>query len=424
LASGNTTGSVYSQPLPHLEASDLQRFAAGRSEFAARWVPPFVSGGHWGRGPQSNAESCIACHPANGRGRTPDGPQEEPHALSLRLAQPGSDRIGRPRPHPAYGTHLNREGILGQLVEEGDFRIAYQYKTISLTDGRRIELRYPVVRFVSLWYGPIGNETIVSLRLAQPVFGLGLLEAVAESTLHEIAARQQRLGFNGRVNIAVDEARGKQAVGRFGHKASQPSLRQQTAAAFHEEIGVTSNVFPQQQCWPIQKACYRAASVSGVEARDEQIELITDYLQLLAPPKQRNSNDPLVVRGKHLFENAQCAVCHVPELKTSPAASHVILRERTIRPYTDLLLHDMGPGLADGRREFKAGTSDWRTAPLWGIGLRAEVNGNTGLLHDGRARNIVEAILWHGGEADVSRRAFIDMSLQDQLALTRFVESL
>ncbi|UCH46675.1 MAG: c-type cytochrome [Betaproteobacteria bacterium] len=417
-------GIDYSQPLNDLNAPGLRSFAAGQAEFAARWVPPFLSGGHWGRGPQSNAESCLSCHPGNGRGRAPDGPGEPPHSLVLRLAKPGTDEAGRPQPHPAYGTHLNRHGILGQLIEEGDFRVEYSKREVALADGSRVELRSPTVRLAALWYGPTGDDTTVSLRLAQPVFGLGLLEAVADSTILDLAEQQQRIGFNGRPNRVIDEATGEYMIGRFAHKASQPYLRHQVAAAFHDEMGVTSNLFPQEQCWPIQKACYRVERVIGVEARDEQLDSITDYLRLLAAPRQREMNDPLVRRGAGLFDKAKCSVCHVPELKTGSNAVHAQLRNRTIRPYTDLLLHDMGDGLADGRREFDAGGRDWRTPPLWGIGLRAMVNGNSELLHDGRARNVTEAILWHGGEADVSRQEFINMNEQDRRALLRFVESL
>ncbi len=424
LAADKAGASVYSQPLSHLRALELQRFAAGKKEFAARWVPPFLSGGHWGRGPQSNAEACLVCHPGNGRGRAPDGPNEEPHSLVLRLALPGTDDAGRPRPHPAYGTHLNRHGILGQLVEEGDFRVAYTKREVALADGTRVELRSPAIRFAALWYGPIGDETIFSLRLAQPVFGLGLLEAVPDSAILALAGRQQQLGFNGRPNLVIDQATGKRMVGRFGYKASQPTVRHQVAAAFHDEMGVTSELFPEEQCWPIQKACYQVERVKGVEARDQQLDSITAYLHLLAPPMQRDAGDPTVRRGAALFDRARCSVCHIPELNTGRDAKYAPLRDRTIRPYTDLLLHDMGEGLADGRHEFDAGGRDWRTPPLWGIGLRAIANGNTQLLHDGRARNVTEAILWHGGEAAVSQRVFVNMSKAERNALLRFIESL
>ena len=423
-ADETVSGAAYSQPLAHPDASALQRFAEGKSEFEARWVAPFLSGGHWGRGPQSNAESCVECHPGNGRGRAPDNPQDEPQSLVLRLARPGTDSAGQPRPHPAYGTLLNRYGILGELVEEGNFRIVYEYRHVTLADGTTMELRNPVVRIAALWFGPIGEDTILSPRLAQPVYGLGLLEAVSDSTIVALAEQQRRIGFSGRPNLVPDMISGEQMVGRFGHKASQPRLRQQVAAAFHDEIGVTSSLFPQEQCWPIQEQCYKVERISGVEATDEQLDLITDYLRLLAPPPQRDISNPAIRRGATLFEMAQCAVCHIPQINTGAGAAYAPLRNRTIHAYTDLLLHDMGPGLADGRREFGAGGSDWRTPPLWGIGLHKTVNRKAGLLHDGRARNIAEAILWHGGEADRARQIFIDMSEQQRTDLIRFVESI
>jgi len=423
-AASSGDSGAYSQSLTRLGTSELHRFAAGKSEFAARWVAPFLSGGHWGRGPQSNTDSCLACHAANGRGKAPEDAGEKPQSLVLRLAMPGTDASGRPRPHQVYGTTLNRDGVLGRVVEEGDFRVAYKTRAVVLTGNQSVQLRTPVVRFAALWYGPIGKKTILSLRLAQPVYGLGLLEAVPESTLRAIAERQRAIGLNGRLNMVLDESSGQRKPGRFGLKASEPDLRQQVAAAFYDELGVTSNVFPQEQCPVLQQACERIDRVSGVEARDLQLDLIADYLRLLAAPEQRDADDPQVVRGARQFDNAGCSVCHVPEVTTGNAAQFEALRNRTIHPYSDLLLHDMGTGLADGRREFDADGQDWRTPPLWGIGLRSAVNGNTNLLHDGRARTITEAILWHGGEADGSREAFLKMSTQERAALIRFIESL
>jgi len=424
LADQPADAAAYSQPLAHLNAAEVQRFSAGKTEFAARWVAPFLGGGHWGRGPQSNAQSCLECHPGNGRGRAPDGPQEEPVSLVLRLSVPGSDGTGRPRPHPAYGIQLNRHGVLGKLIEEGDFRIAYRKRIVSLADGSTVELRRPVVRIAALWFGPLGDDTVISPRIAQPTFGLGLLETVSDATLADIAEKQRRIGFNGRPNRVRDAITGEYVTGRFGHKAMHPDLTQQVAAAFHEELGVTSDLFPQQECWPIQQECDRVERLSGVEAQQRQLATITDYLRMLAPPPQRDTNNAAVKRGAALFEKAQCPVCHVPELTSDRGAAIVGPSHSTIRPYTDLLLHDMGDGLADGRREFSASGRDWRTPPLWGLGLRRQVNGNDNLLHDGRARNIPEAILWHGGEAEVARRAFMSMNQGEREALLRFLDSL
>jgi CxxC motif-containing protein (DUF1111 family) len=423
-ASAIETSAAYSQPLAGLSAAELREFAEGKAEFSARWVAPFLSGGEWGLGPQSNAASCIECHPGNGRGRAPDGADEAPQSLVLQLALRQADSNARALPHPAYGTHLNRHGTLGKLIEEGQFRIAYHSRKVKLADGEIVELRVPDVRITALWFGPLGHDTVLSPRIAQPVFGLGLLEAVPESTLFAIAERQRDLGFNGRVNLVRDKLTGATIAGRFGHKATEPHLSQQIAAAFHDEMGVTSELFPDEQCWPLQEECFRIESVLGVEAKQMQLATILDYLRMLAAPPRRAIDDPQVRRGAALFADARCSICHVPSVAIAVEHGQTGRREYVIEPYTDLLLHDMGDDLADGYRSFSAGEGDWRTAPLWGLGLRAAVNGNNNLLHDGRARSVSEAILWHGGEAEVSRQAFIAMERHERQALLRFLDSL
>ena len=421
---GGDQALAYSRPLAHLDSHELASFAAGKAEFAIRWVPPFLGTGQWGRGPQSNAASCLECHPRNGRGRAPDDADEALHSMVIRVAVTGSDEAGRARPHPAYGTHLNHHGILGKLIEEGDFRVGYRYRKVALADGVAVQLREPMVSIKALWYGPLGPDAIVSPRIAQPVFGLGLLEAVPEAALHDIAARQQSTGFNGRVNRVRDELTGELAAGRFGHKAAHPNLAQQVAAAFLEEIGVTSPYFPSDQCPPIQRECDAVERLSGYEAGHRQIDAITAYLSMLAPPAPRDQDERSLARGRELFDRAHCSVCHLPQLPVPSGTQAGRPDATTIRPYTDLLLHDMGQGLADGLREFDAGGRDWRTAPLWGLGLRQQVNGNDGLLHDGRARSVTEAILWHGGEAEPAREAFRNMNGAERRALLDFVDSL
>jgi CxxC motif-containing protein (DUF1111 family) len=347
-----------------------------------------------------------------------------PHSLVLQLAQPYTDATGRALPHPAYGGQLNSHGTLGKLIEEGRFRIEYRTRTVKLADGDAINLRVPRVRITTLWFGPLGDETVLSPRIAPPVFGLGLLEAVTESTLRAIAEHQHRIGFNGRLNLVWDEMTGTRIVGRFGHKATQPHLPQQIAAAFHAEMGVNSNLFPDEECWPIQKECFRIETVLGAEVTDMQRASILDYLRMLAPPPRRGIDDPEVQRGAALFDRARCSVCHVPAVKTTLKKRQQRTQDEYIEPYTDLLLHDMGDGLADGYRTFSAGARDWRTPPLWGLGLRKAVHGNGDLLHDGRARSISEAILWHSGEAEISRLAFTAMKRGERQALLRFLDSL
>ena len=376
----------------------------GEAEFAARWVVFPSGGGHWGRGPQSSASACADCHPAGGRA---------PYAPVLRLSVPGTDPVGGPRPHPAYGLQLDTEGVLGRLLEEGGFRVEYRYRTLKLADGTPVELREPRVRLIALWYGPLGPEAILSLRLPPQLHGAALLEQVPDAALEAIAARQRALGYRGQVNRVWSYERTGTAPGRFGHKAAQPTLTQQVAAAFMVEMGVNSRLFPMEDCWPAQLLCYDITTVSGPEVRDEQLGSIARYLRALAPPAPRGGD---VARGAALFEQAQCAVCHVPALPLAGGGE--------ARAYTDLLLHDLGDDLADGRREFLAGPRDWRTAPLWGLGRAVGAGADAALLHDGRARTLTEAILWHGGEAQPSRDAFVAMRRQEREALLDFLRSL
>src|SRR5581483_2693249 len=248
---------------------------------------------------------------------------------------------------------------------------------------------------------------------------------------------QQALGFRGTPNYVWDYETAAPALGRFGWKANQPSIRQQTAAAFHGDIGATTYMFPEENCPSAQKQCLDVPSASKCggqggctgnmfrpEVIPSRLSNITLYLQALAVPARRNVDDEAVKRGEQLFAQAQCAVCHVPQLKTGPKPALSIAANLTFHAYTDLLLHDLGEDLADHRPDFKATGTQWRTAPLWSLGLLKSVNGHSDLLHDGRARTVTEAILWHGGEAEKSREAFRNMPKADREALVKFVESL
>jgi CxxC motif-containing protein (DUF1111 family) len=285
-------------------------------------------------------------------------------------------------------------------------------------------LRTPVVKFWHLNFGPLGNETMISPRLAPPVFGLGLLEAVPESVVLALADRQKKLGFAGRPNVVWDVNAQRTALGRFGLKGNQPSLRQQIASAFISDLGVNSPVYPEENCPEVQVQCRQFPPAGYPELTAGQLDALEFYVRVLAVPERRDADDPDVQRGERLFVSAQCAVCHVAEITTGDFPALPQLAGQTIHPYTDLLLHDMGAGLADGRPDFQAGPRDWRTPPLWGLGLSETVNGNAWLLHDGRARNATEAILWHAGEAQGAREAFRAMSKADREALLAFLRSL
>jgi len=382
-----------------------------------------------GLGPLFNRQSCIACHAKNGRGEPPEGESDSMRSTLVRLSVPGGGAGAAPQPHPVYGDQFNPDGIAG-VPGEGRATLVWSERIDRLADGTPVALRRPELRLDNLGYGPLGPEVMTSVRMAPPLVGLGLLEAVPEADLLALADPDDRDGdgVRGRVNLVWDAARGAFAVGRFGLKANQPSLRQQNAGAFDGDLGLTSTLFPYHGCTAAQTAC-RAAAGEGAgdtkpELSDEQLDLVTLYTRALAVPVRRNADDPLVRVGEGLFAAIGCAACHTPTLRTGPSPALPELAGRTIHPYTDLLLHDMGEGLADGRPDFQATGRQWRTPPLWGLGLTAVVTDRPTYLHDGRARSLLEAILWHGGEAEPAREAVRRMPSLNRKALLAFLGSL
>lgn len=429
LSGGNFTVAdesaiAYALPAPGLDAAQLELFAKGRQEFHQRWVVLPVIGGKWGRGPTSNGEICIDCHAGNGRGHAPESASDPLVSMVVRFSIPGEDEHGGPLPHPNYGNQLQNQGELGRVLAEGDAVVAWSEHEERLADGSSVTMRTPKLGFSNLAFGPLGADIMTSVRIAPAVFGAGLLDAIADNAVLDIARRQQDLGFNGRPNYVWDAEKQTTALGRFGWKANQPSLRQQDASAYLNEMGVTTSVFKRENCPEIQTACRKRPTGMVPEQPDQAFNELLFYTRALGVPARRRIDDPVTARGEQLFAQAQCAVCHVPEMKTGEYPALPRLGHQVIRPYTDLLLHDMGEGLADGRPDFLAGPRDWRTPALWGIGLSNKVNGNASLLHDGRARNLTEAVLWHGGEAEVSREAFRGMPAADRAALQAFVDSL
>ena len=284
-----------------------------------------------------------------------------------------------------------------------------------------------------LAYGPLGPDILTSPRIAPQVIGVGLLEAIPESEILANAKAQAAMPgpIKGQPNRVWDAYAQREMMGRFGWKANVATLAHQTAGAFHGDIGITSTKFPNETCTPAQKDCLKApngSSDAGPEIEDRLLDEVIFYQAVLAPPARRNAKDPQVLRGQQLFHEAQCAVCHRPSYTTAegpfPRLTSRALAGQTIWPYTDLLLHDMGEALADGRPDFQANGRQWKTPPLWGIGLLKDVNGHTRLLHDGRANGVLEAVLWHGGEAEASKQKVLKFSDADRQALVKFVESL
>jgi len=422
----NTTENAFGQPAPVLERTDQLNFFVGNSFFNQNWVTaPASTTARDGLGPLFVSRSCSGCHFKDGRGRPPEFIDEVPTGFLMRLSLRERSLDGSHLPEPTYGSQFQPRAIL-DVLPEGEIHLDYVLITGTYGDGTPYELRQPVYQLTNLNYGDLHPEVMLSPRVANQMIGLGLLEAIPESTLLALADPTDRDGdgISGRPNWVWDLVNNRMSIGRFGWKANQPNLMQQVASAFNGDIGITTGLLPDQNCTSAQIDCEQAIDGGQPEISDDDFLKVVLYSAALAVPAQRNPDDPMVQRGYALFIEAQCATCHVPTLQTGihptiPGFSH-----QTIHPYTNLLLHDMGEGLADNRPDFEASGTEWRTPPLWGIGLFETVNKHTYYLHDGRARNLAEAILWHGGEAEASREAFRMMSAEQRSALIAFLRSL
>jgi CxxC motif-containing protein (DUF1111 family) len=419
----DVTENAFAQPDPDLTDGGRRVFAIGNSLFNRNWVTaPASTTGTDGLGPVFNAQSCSSCHFKDGRARPPEAGPMPDLGLLLRLSV--VDRKGNSQPVPHYGGQLQDHSILG-VPAEGRIRITYTKRRGRFADGKRYTLLAPHYAIVDRAFGPLAKGTLISPRVAPAVFGVGLLEAVPEKTISDRADPQDADGdgISGRPN-RVDSVRLKRKVlGRFGWKANQPSVEQQNAAAFNGDIGITSFLFGDQGCPKGQTACKDAPTGGSPEVNDKKLRRVVFYAQTLAVPARRAVGRPETSAGENIFDRIGCSSCHLPELKTG-SSDIPALSKQTIHPYTDLLLHDMGPALADHRPDGLASGSEWRTAPLWGIGLVHTVNRHTRFLHDGRARSIEEAILWHGGEAAGAQRRFTELPARERHELLMFLGSL
>ena len=427
LSGGETTifdesSHAFSIPAPNLSPAAFEKHLEGDVEFEANFVtaPAEVNPG---LGPIYNNISCINCHTRDGRGRPPKV-DEKFVSMLFRLSLPKSAEAmdGKPPiPVPGFGTQLNNRAIFG-TPPEGKVKIDYTEQTLTTEDGTRVYLRYPDYSITET-YQPLPEAVEVSPRVAPAVFGLGLLEAIPENIILAYAdeADADGDGISGKPNYVWDVVQQRYTLGRFGWKANQPTLLQQVAAAYNDDMGLTTSLFRTENSAGQPQLTQHSVTP---EISDEILDVVTFYVQTLAVPARRNVDDPQVKQGEQLFAEAQCASCHVPTLRTGVLAGVPSVSNQTIHPYTDLLLHDMGPDLADNRPDFHASGTEWRTPPLWGIGLVKRVNGHTNFLHDGRARDLMEAILWHGGEAEASRQTVEQMSKIERDALIAFLESL
>ena len=420
----NTGQQAFSQPVPGLDDDQKRAHAVGNNFFNDNWVTaPASTTARDGLGPLFNAQSCSSCHFKDGRGAPMTAESPEERGLLLRLSVPGDGDHGGPVPHPAYGGQLQDRAINGVPVE-GSVQIATREIRGTFDDGTPYTLEAPEYSVADLAYGPLGADTMIGPRIAPPVFGDGLLEAVPDELIRDLAAQQADEGVvSGRPNLVWSPSTQATEIGRFGWKANVASVADQTAGAFLGDIGITSRLHREQDCTPLQVLCLAATGGGDPEISDEKLDRVIFYTRTLAVPARRDIDDPAASRGEASFGELGCSACHVSQLRTGRTDVES-LSGQTIRPYTDLLLHDMGDGLADNRPDFAASGSEWRTAPLWGIGLTDEVNGHTRFLHDGRARNLTEAILWHGGEAQAARDGFLRMSADERDDLIAFLNSL
>lgn len=425
--------NAYSLPAANLPLSKRLDFSVGNSFFRNPWVQaPASTEARDGLGPLFNTNGCQNCHIKDGRGHPPE--EDDIHAVSMlvRLSIPAMTAEQKKAfimdgniPEPTYGGQL-QDFALQDQTPEGEIKITYTDVPVQFKDSTTVTLRKPKLEIINLGYGEMHPDTQLSARVAPPMIGLGLLESIPDSTLleWESAGRSSSDGVTGKANKVWDVEKNDFAIGRFGWKAGQPNLMQQNAAAFNGDIGLTSHLFSKENCTTKQSICSDLPNGGHPEVSQNILDFVEFYSQHLAVPIRRNVKDPQVQLGQKLFASSGCESCHKTNVKTAKRPDLPALSEQLIHPYTDLLLHDMGEGLADNRPEYLANGTEWRTAPLWGIGYTKEVNGHTYFLHDGRARNLMEAVLWHGGEAETAKQNVLALDKKDRDALIAFLNSL
>jgi CxxC motif-containing protein (DUF1111 family) len=427
--------SHFSTNLAHEKQMD---FRLGNALFRKLWVAaPSSTQASDGLGPFYNARSCEQCHKDDGRGMPPDG--RDRGTLFLRLARAAetdaekaavADGAATNFPDPVYGTQLQDRAIPG-LLAEAQVKVTYSPLPFAFPDGTVVTLRHPHYQVSDLRYGPLDRRTTLSPRVAPQMIGLGLIEAIPQDQIRALADPDDtdNDGISGKWQT-VRDTDGKIRLGLFGWKAENATIRDQTAHAFAGDLGIATPLVdrPHGDCTVAQQDCLELATgeqtkLGKSEAPDPILELVTHYSRHLAVPARRRSGFPDVLAGKKLFYEAGCISCHQPKFVTADDAPKEF-RGQLIWPYSDFLLHDMGEGLADGQVVGGATGREWRTPPLWGIGLTSTVTKKAFYLHDGRARTLEEAILWHGGEAERARDNYATMTRADRENLIKFLESL
>jgi len=441
---------AFSFSASNMDTASNRSFLVGNELFEAPWtIAPASADLRDGIGPLLNVSACQTCHINDGRGHAPQDENDTAGSMLVRLYRPA---------HNENETGILLSGLQGNFTDanyggqiqdhsnpgvasEAQIKITYSEKTVTFEDGFNASLRQPHLSLVNLNYGPLGENTRFSVRIANAMIGLGLLENISESDILENADPDDsdNDGISGEANYVMDVATNSLVLGRFGWKAGQPTLRQQSAGAFNGDMGLTTTLFPLANCTALQTDC--AGAISGVnvgdsvEINDDLLDFVEFYTQHLAVPERRNVDNADVLAGAELFKQADCQACHTPYFKTATNGELPALSNQDIFPFTDMLLHDMGEDLSDLQQdgtaapsgetsEFLASSREWRTPALWGLGLSNVVNAEAGFLHDGRARTPMEAVLWHGGEGQASRNVVLTFTAEERAQFEAFLMSL
>ena len=406
-------GSLMS-PAQHLNPEEQLRFFSGFSFFRTPWISaPASTTARDGLGPLFNAHSCEACHINGGRGPSL---MDAPARVGTVIAT--SEIInGVGVPHSITGVQLDTRATYTN-GREGIATISYTELAPQQIGKRAVALRQPSIQVD--WNIQLEKKPTLTARVAPPLIGMGLLEYITVSRLESLedAKDLNQDGISGRINWIESKQSASKMAGRFGWKANHATLESQVGTALRNDLGITNHLFPEQPCTATQNTCLNQAHGNGPvgehEISEELFEYLVYFTRYIPPPAAAEATEK-VIKGQEHFEAVGCAACHTPSHQT-PAG--------TIWPYTDMLLHDMGEALAEPMSQGDAAGSEWRTPPLWGVGTMKKVSGHTSLLHDGRARDVLEAILWHAGEANGSRQKFVDLSTQQKRELLAFIKAL
>lgn len=435
-----TNANAFSKPSGNMPFEDELTFKVGNGLFRKLWVSsPSSTLASDGLGPLFNARSCQLCHIKDGRGHPPEANDSNAISMLMRVSIPTdydalndeiTDYIAT-LPDPTYGHQIQDFALLGHPAEF-QIGITYDEEIVAMSGDETVSLRHPSYTLDGAGYGPLHPDATISPRVAPQMIGLGQLEAIPAADIVALADPNDSDGdgISGRPNIVWSKEFETPMLGRFGLKAGNPTIRQQSADAFSGDIGISSPLNPMGagECTAAQTTCQTATHGDGdarvFEVDAEILDLVSFYSRNLAVPARRNVDDATVLRGKQVFYETGCIACHAPSFVTHRLTDQPEQSFQLIWPYTDMLLHDMGDDLADNRPEARATGHEWRTPPLWGVGLTEQVSRHTYFLHDGRARSLLEAVMWHGGEAQSQRDAVAAMIKADRDALITFLESL